>query len=271
MRRASTRLAVAVLVLGMALSGQATAKELRVCLLDDDLPRSKRGGGAAPGFDVELMGLLAERLEARLAVVWVPSAPPFSEIDDPELPVGPLARGECDVATSIPGVEALGPAESEARLTRAYYGAGFELVSKSPTSEITTLDQLAEATVAVRLQSLGHMVLQRRGYAWLARPTPTEVLDLLDRGDAAHALVWGPALATVDREPDPSWVPPTILRFNQHLAVREGSAISHGDLDRALAQLIDAGDVRRLAQSYGLDRPPFDSVFEREAFVAQFR
>ena len=134
-----------------------------------------------------------------LEPVWTPSRSGFAEVDATDLPLGRLARGECDAAASIPGVESLGRTRDRLALSRPYYGAAFELVAAA--NGPSTLAALEGRRVGVQLQSFAHMVAQSLHLDWRARPTPGETIALLDAGEVDAALVWGPALATVKRAP----------------------------------------------------------------------
>jgi ABC-type amino acid transport substrate-binding protein len=233
---------------------------LRVCLLEQDLPRADRESGS--GFDLELMAALSARLGRRLEIVWRPSAPPFSEIEDSELPLGPLAAGACQVVPSVPGRSALGEHAGRLTLTRPYYGAAFELVEREPASAIASFDQLAGEIVAVQLQTLAQFAVQRRGYRWLAAPSTAAALALLEQGEATVALIWGPALTRAGVGASERWQPPIVLRWNEHLAVRTADVELHRELDLALGELLDQGLVASLARRYGIRHEPFDQVFD---------
>ena len=264
-RQPVAMLGLALLVLAVPLSAQGS--ELRVCLLDDDLPRAHRE--LERGFDLELMAAVAERIGRRLVPVWVPSAPPFSEIDDTELPIDVLVRGACDAAPSIPGLEALGDAAGRITLSRPYYGAAFELVSgPGVTGAIESLQQLRGETVVVQLQTLGHLVAQQLGLSWLARPTGEEALAALRSRQADYALMWGPTLARLGERADEAWQPPTILRFNEHVAVSRRERSLGSEIDAALLELDGDGTLQQLAQRYGLHRRPFDGVYSRAEWLA---
>ncbi|HVS15373.1 MAG TPA: transporter substrate-binding domain-containing protein [Thermoanaerobaculia bacterium] len=241
-------------------------RPLRVCLLEHDLPRADRASQS--GFDLELMRALAERLDRRLELVWRPSAPSFSEIEDSELPLGPLAAGDCDLTPSVPGRAALGDLAGRLELTRPYYGAAFELAARDSGPAPRTFDQLAGETVAVQLQTLAQFAVHRRGFRWLAAPTTREVLALFESGEATTALVWGPALARAGVAASAAWQPPPFLRWNEHLAVRRQEAALLAQVDGALGELLAEGVVAALAERYGILRQPFDEVFDPSTWNA---
>ena len=195
------------------------------------------------------MKAVAADAAATLEPVWTPSRSGFSEIESSDLPLGRLARGECDAAASVPGADSLGRLRDRLELSRPYYGAAFELVAAAggPSS----LEALAGRRVGVQLQSFAHLVAQSLRLDWRARPSAGETLALLDSGEVDAALVWGPALATLDRAPQPTWTPPRALRWNEHVAVRRGSPWLPA-IDRALERLENGGALERMAREHGI-------------------
>jgi ABC-type amino acid transport substrate-binding protein len=236
---------------------------LRVCLLEDDAPRANRA--SARGFDLEVMSAVAADAGVVLAPVWVPSQSGFSEVERSDLPLGRVARGECDAAASVPGVESLGRLRERLALSRPYYGAAFELVARDggPAS----LDELAGRPLGVQLQSFAHFAAQTLHLDWRARPTPAETLALLDSGEVAAVLLWGPTLATVGRAPDPRWTPPRALRWNEHIATRRGSPWLAA-IDRALERLESEGAIERMARANGIPpHAPFATTSDASALA----
>ncbi len=246
----------------------AQAEDLRVCLLEDDLPRADRTD--ASGFDHDLFREAARRLGRNFVPVWRPNALLYSEIDDTDLPLDDLVAGDCDLAPSIPGVLALGRRRTAIDLSQPYYAAAFEIYM--PTAdrlEWTALPEVAAGRkVAVRLQSLGHFAAQAAGLDWTSRPTEADVAAAVDDGLAVAALVWGPALGRLRKQPVPGFEPPAGLRFNEHAAVRAGDRLGP-DIGRVLDDLRRDGTLDRLAARYGIFRTqPFAAVSSPAAIRA---
>ena len=236
------------------------AAALRVCFLEDDLPRAHRA--TESGFDVEVMAEVAALIDDRLEPVWIASRDDFSEIEDSDLPLDRLVGGDCVLVASVPGVAALGRYRDELVLSAPYYGAGFELVT---AGSARTLDDLEGAVVAVRLQSLAHSVAGALGLDWRVRPTLVELLDLVDSGAADAALVWGPALGPLGRRPVAGWEPPQALRWNEHVAMRHDVPLAAW-VDETLRRLAESGRLEQLAEKYGIPyHPPFPSTSDPAA------
>ncbi|MXZ38342.1 MAG: amino acid ABC transporter substrate-binding protein [Holophagales bacterium] len=246
----------------------AQAEELRVCLVEDDLPRAHRAEGT--GFDHDLFREAAERLGRDFVPVWRPKAPPYSEIDDTDLPLEALLERECDLAPSVPGHLALGRLAGAIDLSPPYYAAAFEIYM--PAVESLDWADLREAVanrkVAVRLQSLAHFATQAAGLDWTSQPSAAEVVGAVDDGRAAAALIFGPALASLGKDPVNAFEPPPGLRFNEHAAVRAGDALGD-EVARVLDELRRDGTLVRLAARYGIFRiEPFPTVSSPEAIRA---
>ena len=246
----------------------AQAEDLRVCLLEDDLPRAHRG--EASGFDHDLFREAARRLDRNFVPVWRPNAPPYSEIDDTDLPFDELLDGVCDLVPSVPGPLALGRLQGDVALSPPYYAAAFEIYMPAATrlDWAGLPDAVAGRKVAVRLQSLGHFAAQAAGLDWTSQPSTLEVVSAVDDGSAAAALIFGPALASLRKQPVAGFEPPPGLRFNEHAATRAGDPL--GDrVARVLAALGQDGTVARLAGRYGILRVnPFPTVSSPEAIRA---
>ncbi|HVR29333.1 MAG TPA: transporter substrate-binding domain-containing protein [Thermoanaerobaculia bacterium] len=236
---------------------------LRVCFLEDDAPRAHRQSGR--GFDLDVMAAVAAEAGATLAPVWSPSRAGFSEIESTDLPLDRLAGGECDAVASVPGAESLGRRRDRLALTRPYYGAAFELIAAADAPG--NLESLAGHRVGVQLQTFAHLAAQALALDWRARPSPGETLELYDAGEVEAALVWGPALAPLGREPHLAWSPPRALRWNEHVAVRDRSSWLE-TIDRALERIAASGEIERLARAHGIPaRAPFATTSDAAALA----
>ena len=276
-RPAPTRLAAGVLAIlplaGVpAFSEAASSEDLRVCLLEDDLPRANRADAA--GFDHDLLREAANRLERTFVPVWLPNAPPYSEIDDTDLPFDELMDGVCDLVPSVPGELALGRLTAAIDLSPPYYAAAFEIympIHVPPTDRLawTALPAVAaDRRVAVRLQSLGHFAAQWAGLDWTSLSTAADVAAAVDDGRATAALIWGPALGRLRKEPVRGFEPPPGLRFNEHVATRSGDRLAPL-IEQVLDELRRDGTLKRLADRYGIFRTdPFPTVSSPAAIRA---
>ena len=239
----------------------APAAALKVCFLDDDLPRAHRA--TESGFDFEIMAEVAYTVGDVLEPVWIPSQDEFSEIESSDLPLDRVVSGECVAVASVPGEAALGRYREDLVLSDPYYGAGFEVVGAAGVAR--TLGELRGKTVAVRLQSIAHAVLGSLGVDWRVRPSVEEMLALVDSGEAEAAVVWGPALGPHGRKPVAGYEPEQGLRWNEHVALRSDVPLAAW-INLTVTELAKSGRLEALAEKYGIPyHPPFASVSDRES------
>ena len=256
-------LAVAFLLL----SGSAAfaAGPLRVCFDDHDAPRAEKESGK--GYDLDLMRLVGKRIGRPLQPVWIESDPKMTDVDDTDLPLDALAEGKCDAVASVPGDIALTGMHDKLALTRAYYGAGFELVG--PDTLPDDIHALKGHKVSVQNVSVANLVAVSLGFDWTAQATPALQLQTLDSRQAEAALVWGPALGPLGRRPKAGFVPPKLLRWNEHVATRREDEALRVAIDGALADLNVRGKIAETLEDYGVPfHKPFDSVFSPEDLTA---
>ena len=233
-----------------------TGEPLKVCVAPEDPPRSTRPG---VGFDVDVAKLIAGSLGRPLELVWLPR-PNLHEIEETDLNFGPLMDGVCSLQLSVPGVAALEEAHDALALSRPYYGTAFELVPASADLE-------RAERVAVRSNTVAHIVVDRRGFSWTMQPDTGSVLAALESGRADVALVWGPDLAGTDVTPSRTFEAPRVLRWNQHAAVRTNDTELLANVDAALDDSSDA--VQALLERHGIpQRTPFDDTHQAEDLLA---
>ncbi|MFV2091215.1 MAG: hypothetical protein ACC642_11190 [Pseudomonadales bacterium] len=232
-----TRFTCAILALGLSTTGLFACTEapppagvLRACLYDLDPPRSTAPGS---GFDVDVARLVASRINHRLEIVWL-KRPPRTEIESTDVDYRALLSGGCDLQLSVPG-GAIADFEASLSLTDPYYGTGYELIPADA--------DLASATlVAVRANSVAHVVVDDMGLNWTMQPNARAIVDAVASGDADAGLIWGPELALlmsagVAVERNPQFQPSAALRWNQHMAVRRSDHSLLVGINAALSEL----------------------------------
>ncbi len=251
-------LVLAAAFLALTVSTSEAAAPLRVCFDDHDAPRAVKDDGK--GYDIEIMTLVGEKIGRPMVPVWFETEPGMAEVEDSDLPLEPLAKGQCDAVASVPGDMALQGLHDKLALSGPYYGAGFELVG--PDSLPNDLASLKNIKVSVQNVSLANLVVARLGYDWTAQTTAKGQLEALDSGAAKAALIWGPSLGELGRKPKPGFTPPSIFRWNEHVAVRKSDEDLRKAIDGALVELVASGKVRDILVKYGV--PPhaaFAKVF----------
>ncbi len=256
--------AVIAAALGFSAAAHAREQILRVCFGDTDAPRADKASGK--GFDMDVMAAVAKRIGRTLEPVWIEQEPKMTEVEKSDLPLPDLIKGRCDAVASIPGVDALGGTGGQVELSKPYYGAGFEFVSKPDGP--ADLSQMKGKTIAIQFVTVGHMAMQALGLKWMGSDTPEGQIAALDAGEADAALVWGPALAPLKRAPHAGTLPMQALRWNQHVATRKSDAALTAGIDAALAAMASEGELAKLMQKHGIPvHAPFDSVFNQLSLI----
>lgn len=252
-------------VLAGLATGEAAARDLRVCSDPDNLPYSHRNG---QGFENELMRLVGREIGAEVTFVWVHQWRGFVRKT--------LRAGVCDV---IPGM-AVGT--ERARLTRPYYTSSYAFVTRTGERQIHSFAELSnEMTIGVQLVGDDGIntppveELAARGInahvkgfmVWGQSPTRGAPLEGIMRavadGTVDVAVVWGPqagyfatredkpltvaAVPASDRTAQP-------MRFEIAMGVRKNDKALAAELDAALAKL--KPEIDALLDSYDVPRSP---------------
>jgi len=261
-------LLLSISLLLFSLSGTARADEqaaLRVCLLEENPPYSSRRDDA--GFDLDTATAVAEAAGRPLTPVWVKNNPHIDEIEESDLPVRRLSRNECDAIFSVPGADAV---QDSPKITigEPYYGAAFELIGRAGTAP-SDLAALGDHPVAVQSQTIANFVLTARKAKIRTCFSVEEALGSLANGEATAALLWGPATGWyLHNHPElqlafaAGYEPPTVVRWNEHVATRKSDTALRAVIDKTLAQFRASSTLRTLLTRYGIPlRQPFATTY----------
>lgn len=245
--------------------GAEQPAELRVCLLEDNLPLSSRKESS--GFDFDTGKAVAEALQRPFVPVWVPNSTQIHEIEESDFPLHRLAKNACDAIFSMPGEEAIRGAP-KAALGAPYYGVAFEFVSRDGNgpSDVQTLE---DQPIAVQGQTIANFVLNARKANMRTFFSVEAALIGVTKGEAAAAFVWGPTAGWYLRShPEvklaftQGYEPPVAARWNQHVATRKSDVELRAAVDAALGRLVTVGTLKTLAERYGIRfRPPFPTTY----------
>lgn len=243
----------------------------RTCFLENNLPYSSAQDNS--GFDFDTAKAVANTLGKTLIPVWTKNSTKIDEIEESDFPTRKLARNECDAIFSLPGQDAVKDTPKLA-IGLPYYGAAFELIGREQNSP-KTLSSLGNTPVAIQSQTIANFVL-------LAQKTPTrtffsteEALNGVVKGEAPLALLWGPAAGWhLRNHPELSLFfvngdePPTVIRWNEHVATRAIDTDLRAAIDEALRKLNESGGLQEIAQRYGL---PFHTPFASTYNIAEMQ
>ena len=234
---------------------------LRVCLPENDPPRSQRGAG---GFDLDVAGHLAERLDRRLVIVWLPEEAQ-TDIESTDADYRPLLTGQCEMHLSVPGAEAVKRYRGWLVLSEPYYGAGFEVI---PAESPFRFDAPFKGTVAVRANTVAHLALNAASVRWSQQTSSAAIVRAVAEDEVAAGLVWGPDLALLDSDHNPDFEAPAVLRWNLHAALRKDNP-----LIEAVNRLFATDEVQAYVRTQLIKHripvhPPFDRVHTPEDLLA---
>ena len=258
-----------VLLCLSVLDGRGWADEqtaLRVCLLEDNLPSASRRDNS--GFDLDTAKVVAEAMGRPLVPVWVKNDPQISEIEDSDLPLRRLSRNECDAILSVPGPDAVKDAP-KLTVGAPYYGTAFELIGRDGSVPPSSLEALRDTPVAVQSQTIANFVLNARKAQTRTFFSVEAALAGLARGEAAAAFLWGPTTGWyLHNHPElkltiaAGYMPPAVVRWNEHVATRKSDTALRETIDKALAQLGASGMLQTLLARYGIPfHRPFDTTY----------
>ena len=239
------------------------AKPLIVCATPDALPRTGKAPDGTPrGLDIGLARLLGKSLGRAIEYHWCGGA---------DCAWRCLRAGRCDVVLGQP--QDSGPPRDVA-WSVPYAGGQFGLVVARGETGVRSLADLRGKRVGV---VTGTVALSEKDHAVARFATREELLDnfqaraldaaFLDADFAAWYLHEHPRLTlrVVDE-----YVPRE--HWNMALAVRAESTTLLVEINRALAQLAESGELRKVYTDDGLPfRPPFDGRDRPQAPVNSWR
>ena len=233
------------------------AKPLTVCVVPASMPRAdKTPDGKPHGIDPALAILLGRRLGRKIEFHWCGSASCSRNC---------LREGRCDVILGQP----LDPGPpKDLAWSVPYAGAQFGLVVGRGARDVRSLDDLRGKRVGV---VVGTVPLSEQNHTVVPFKTREELLDgfraerldaaFVDADFAAWYLHEHPKL---DLRLVSDYVPRE--RWNMALAVRASDAKLLVAINRALAQLAESGELRKVYADHGVTfRPPFTDTARRTA------
>jgi ABC-type amino acid transport substrate-binding protein len=226
-------------------------KPLVVCAVPAAMPRTGKAlDGTARGLDVAVAERLAQSLGRAIAFHWCASA---------DCSWHCLPEGRCDVVIGQP--QGSGPARGVA-WSVPYAGAQFGLVVPRDATDVRSLDDLRGKRVGI---VAGTVAVAEKDHVVARFPSREALLDgftaaglsaaFLDADFAAWYLRENPRLERGLRLL-PEYVPRE--HWNMALAVRAGDGPLLVEINRALAQLAESGELPKIYAEYGVPlRPPF--------------
>jgi polar amino acid transport system substrate-binding protein len=226
-------------------------KPLVVCAVPAAMPRTGKAPDGTPrGLDIAVAERLAQSLGRAVTFHWCASA---------DCSWHCLPEGRCDVVIGQP--QGSGPARAVA-WSVPYAGAQFGLVVPRTAAEVRSLDDLRGKRVGI---VAGTVAVAEKDHEVVRSPSREALLDgftaaglsaaFLDADFAAWYLRENPRLGQGLRLLA-KYVPRE--HWNMALAVRAGEGPLLVEINRALAQLAESGELQKIYAEYGVPlRPPF--------------
>lgn len=236
-------IAAAVCVGGMV--GVHAQPALRVCADPDNLPFSK-AEGPEHGLYIDVAERVAQKLGRRIEYVWYASSYQRRALRNT------VQANECDAWFALPA-----DAEYRARGLQKSVGivhVGYAVVAPAGLA-FTKLDDLKGRRVAVTFASTPAVLLASiDGVTVVTERTVEAALDVLARGDADVAFVWGPSAGyDIDRRFKGRWQVTSVtghgLGGPVSAAVRRDQPELLKSIDRELEQM--RPDIDAWARKYG--------------------
>ncbi|MFD1252104.1 cystine transporter subunit [Devosia equisanguinis] len=202
---------------------------------------------AEPGFDVELMGLIAEQLGLRLTVL--PNAAMAKDFNPRSWRV---TRAQCQVLAG--GIALTTPVLSYLDATAPYLSTGWAVVSKEP------LANLEDKSIGfyAGLSGLDRVALSRQLRAMGLRPRIVNSAEALEQGLSDGTFDVGISEALVARQIagandwSVAWAPGVEERYPIGIGLWKGDLTLKRKLVSALGQLEADGSLDALKQKYDI-------------------
>ena len=243
---------------GLVITGEAreaktlaeirTSKSVTVCADPDNLPFSSRDPGT-PGYDVEVMRLIATELGAVAELKWVSTV-------SARRALGNLTEGECDLFPGLPVSPGFAEAYPRLGFSRAYYTMRHVIVTRAGGGIAGVVD-LHGGPTAVEALSPADLFLLGTGYPRRTYRTQEAAFAAVRSGETRAALLWAPKAGWFVQRAGVADL--TMIRVaDPDLAVDFGIAFLRKDqalaaaIDQALAKLRPNGAVAATLGRYGV-------------------
>lgn len=254
-RALSFTILLGIALLSLADAQRASARELRVCADQNNLPFSKSDGS---GFENRIANIIAAELGANVQYTWHAQRRGFIRTT--------LNAGLCDVIMGVPSsIHMLRP-------TRPYYRSSYAFVQRADAKLITSFDDPRLKTLRIGVQLVGNdgvntppvHDLARRGIVgnvrgYLVQNDYSEeaplapIVEAVAKADIDVAIAWGPTAGYfAARQPVALRVTPILLdpsaldlalTYDISMGVRKDDLTLLDELNRAIADRKDQIDA----------------------------
>jgi mxaJ protein len=240
----------------------ASARELRVCADQNNLPFSKSDGS---GFENRIANVIAAELGANVQYTWHAQRRGFIRTT--------LNAGLCDIVMGVPSsIHML-------RATKPYYRSSYAFVQRADAKPVTSFDDPRLKSLRIGVQLVGNdgvntppvHDLARRGivenvHGYLVQNDYSEeeplapIIEAVAKGDIDVAIAWGPtagyyatrqsvALKVTPISFDPSALD-LALTYDISMGVRKDDLVLLDELNRAIVDRKD--EINAVLADYGV-------------------
>jgi len=222
---------------------------LHVCAHPDALPFSSQDP-SRPGLQLEIGGAVARGLGVRMQVDWIVFTRHARRVD-------------CDALMGSIVVLGDSTPRRGQRLTRPYAGGGYQLVVGPGVTGVSRIEDVKGGKIGVEHSSWPHYLLSHQGLATAQFANQTEILEAVDKGEAAAGVVTGPYLGWyLQQHPGSAvkavdtYVPPNDLRWNVAVALRNADDALLQQVNQILDGLLSDGTIQGIFAKYGIAYAP---------------
>ncbi len=249
-----------MLVAGLADTGEArqtkaladivSSGSVTVCADPDNLPFSS-ANPQTPGYDVEVMRLIAGELRARAEFQWVSTVSARRALAN-------LLDGECDLFPGLPLASGFAAEYPRLGFSGPYYTMRHVIVTRTGAG-VSGVTDLRGGPTAVEALSDADLFLLGRGYPRRTYRSQEAAFQAMRSGEARAALLWAPMAGWLSKRSDASDLM-LVTVSDADLAVDFGIGFLRGDpalkpaLDQAIATLKTSGAIAASLGRYGVPR-----------------
>jgi ABC-type amino acid transport substrate-binding protein len=224
------------------------------------------------GLEIELLQAIARKHDWEVDMSWVNMATRFG----PGAVGGAYGRsinkGICDIVLGL--TESGDDHHMEPNqlvFTAPFMSTGFVLVTQGPAKGLKTLDDAKAQDIKVGVPAYSPMseYAQANGIPHTTFFQNYQVIDALVRGEINAAMLWSGSIsqARLNRpeaefEMVKGYLPPEAVRWNSVWVIKAKEVELKAFIDQAFAEMTRSGEIRRMAERYGV--PYFPPVPRKE-------
>jgi ABC-type amino acid transport substrate-binding protein len=214
------------------------------------------------GLEIELLQAIAKKHEWEVDMAWVNMVTRWG----PGGPGGAYGRsinkGVCDIVLGL--TESGDDHHMEPNglvFTAPFMSTGFVLVTQGPAKGVKSLDDAKAQNIKVGVPAYSPMseYAEANGIPYSTFFQNYQVIDALVRGEVHAAMLWSGSVSQArlsrpeaEFEMVKGFVPPPDVRWNSVWVIKAKEVELKAFIDEAFAEMTKSGEIRRLAERYGV-------------------